>query len=52
MTKDPKKVKAGKARWKGVSKKKRKEIASAGGKKGAAALWRKYKLVRLSPPDA
>ncbi len=52
VKKDPKKVKAGKARWKGVSAKKRRELTSAAGKKGAAAMWRKYKLVSLSTPDA
>lgn len=52
LTKDPKKVKAGKARWKGVSKKRKHELLSAAGKKGAAAMWRKYKLVRLSTGGA
>lgn len=42
--KDPKKQKAGRARWLGISAKERREIAVKGGKKGAKALWKKYKL--------
>lgn len=35
---------AGRARWAGVSIKKRKEYMSEIGKKGAKALWEKYEI--------
>lgn len=37
-------VKAGRARWMGISAKERREIASKNGKKGAASFWKRYKL--------
>ena len=48
--KDPKKVKAGKARWKGVSKKKRKEHAKMAGSKGGTETWHRIRASRLSKP--
>lgn len=44
--KNPDKVKAGKARWKGVPRKELKAQMSKNGKKGAAALWSKYSLTK------
>ena len=41
--KDPKKVKAGRARWLSMSAKKRKKFMSDIGKKGATSLWKKVR---------
>ena len=46
--KDPKKVKAGRARWLSMSAKKRKQFMSENGKKGALALWSKIRSGSLS----
>lgn len=42
--KNPKHVRAGRARWMSISAEDRRKQASANGKKGAASLWKKYKL--------
>lgn len=41
--KDPKKVKAGRARWLSMSAKQRKKFTSEAGKKGGAATAKKWK---------
>jgi len=46
--KDPKKVKAGRARWLSMSAKKRKKFMSEIGRKGAIALWKKIRSNSLS----
>ena len=48
MSKDPKKVKAGRARWLSMSASKRKKFMSENGKKGAASLWAKIRAGSLS----
>ena len=49
--KDPKKVKAGRARWLSMSAKKRKAFMSKIGRKGAIALWGKIRSNSLSPVE-
>lgn len=44
--KNPDRVKGGKMRWKGVSKKERQEYASKNGIKGSTSLWNKYELTK------
>lgn len=44
--KNPDKVRAGKARWKGVSDADRHAITSANGKKGAKVFWANFKKMK------
>lgn len=53
--KNPKKVKAGRARWLSMSADERKEFTSSAGKKGGAAtreIWRKLRAESYSQKSA
>ena len=47
--KDPKKVKAGRARWLSMSAKQRKDFTSKAGKKGGAATAEKWRSLQANP---